>query len=249
MSEPPVSYVARGERTSPKWCAAFAAGCGGDMATDGKLRPGPVALFGSPKLWPPLLQAQAEGRDWYYGDHGFFGRGTYYRIAKNAYQHDGAPDGDEVDYARLERLQLAIAPWQKSGRHVLVCPPDERFAKLHGFKAAIWTKNVIETLKRHTDRPIILRPRLGTRAPLAVALSDCWALVTYSSNAAVEAVLAGVPVFCTARCGASYMARTDLSRIEDPLMLEGREKWAATLAANQWTLEEIEAGMAWERLR
>lgn len=250
MSDLPVSYVARGEKTSPKWCAAFAMGCGGEVEMSRVIRPGPVALFGSPKVWHILQQARAEGRTWYYGDHGYFRRFQYYRISRDAYQHDGAPDGRDIDYDRLATLGITIAPWRRAGSHVLICPPDERFAKLHGFRATLWTKHVMEEIQRHTDRPLIVRHRSRAgQVPLEAHLNDCWALVTYSSNAAVEALLAGVPVFCTARCGASHMARSDLSLIEEPLMLEGREKWAATLAANQWTLEEIKAGMAWERLR
>ena len=80
----PVCYSVPNEYTSPRFCAAFAAGCGGTVTSSHKLRPGPVALFGSAKLWPLLKQAQAAGREWLYGDHGYFGRYRYYRITRNA---------------------------------------------------------------------------------------------------------------------------------------------------------------------
>ena len=64
----PTAYSTPAFRTPPIWCAAFAAGCGGRVQEGGPLRPGPVAMFGSPGLWPILRQAQAAGRGWVYGD-------------------------------------------------------------------------------------------------------------------------------------------------------------------------------------
>ena len=85
----PVSYAVPTEVTSPRFCAAFAAGCGGTVTTSHRLRPGPVAMFGSAQLWPLLQQARDERREVFYGDHGYFGRYRHYRITRNAYQHDG----------------------------------------------------------------------------------------------------------------------------------------------------------------
>ena len=41
------------------------------------------------------------------------------------------------------------------------------------------------------------------------------------------------------------MASGELRDIENPPMPDGRADWAARLAANQWTAEEIRAGVAW----
>lgn len=41
-------------------------------------------------------------------------------------------------------------------------------------------------------------------------------MVTWTSNAAVDALLAGVPVFCTGDCAASVMGRSDPINIEYP---------------------------------
>ena len=245
----PTVYSVPTERTSPRWSEAFAAGCGGRVQVLGPLRPGPVAVWGSTALWQDVvIQAQAEGRDWYYGDHGYFGRGRYFRITKNAYQHSGIGD---PDYRRLAQFHLSIKRWRYSGSHVLVCPPDEVFAGLMGFKAKRWLRDTLSCLKKHTDRPIRVRSRefgdAGDR-PLAVDLRDCFALVTYTSNAAVEAVLAGVPVICTGPCAAQTMGLSDPRKIESVVRPPGRVRWIAVLAANQWTLNEIHAGVAWASL-
>lgn len=241
----PVTYSVPRELTSPVWCEAFAKGCGGPVETDGILRDRPVALFGSPRLWSLLTQARAEGRTWWYGDKAYFGRGKFYRITRNAFQHDGSGNAGPE---RFRRFGLSIAPWRTSGSHILVCPPGDRFQRLHGVED--WLERTLETLKTYTDRPIRVRPkpRLIDGNSLAPDLEDCWALVTFMSNTAVEAVLAGIPVFVTGRSAASRMGLDDRSRIESPVMPDGREQWAWNLAANQWTLDEIRSGAAWRAI-
>ena len=73
-----------------------------------------------------------------------------------------------------------------------------------------WQDEVLCKLRAATDRPIRVRHRedLQRLDPFATALDDCWALVTHQSNAAVEALLAGVPVFCTGECAATRMGTT-----------------------------------------
>jgi hypothetical protein len=73
------------------------------------------------------------------------------------------------------------------------------------------------------------------------------ALITWSSAAAVMAVLAGVPVVTMGPCAAAPMAG-DIADVEN-LPQPERESWAGVLADNQWTLDEMRAGKAWEALR
>ncbi len=247
MNDTPTAYAVPSERSSPRFADAWAVGCGGAVETADTLRPGPIALFGSPRRWELIAQARAEGRDWYYADHGYFGRFKYYRVTRNAYQHDGVSGLTRGDPARLEALGVEIKPWRTSGDHVLICPPDQKFAALFGFNAAAWTGHVIAALRALTRRPLRLRGR-DTRGPLADDLAGAWCLVTYVSNAAVEAICAGVPAIVTGACAARPMAATDLRAVAEPPTPHSREAWAALLANNQWTLDEIRAGQAWRAL-
>jgi hypothetical protein len=85
--------------------------------------------------------------------------------------------------------------------------------------------------------------------PLSADLVGAWALVTHSSNAAVEALLEGVPVFCTAPCAAYRMGRPDVAAIEAPALPDDREQWAWNLARAQWTLAEMKSGECWRDLQ
>lgn len=242
----PVSYYAPGETTSPKFAFAFAHGCGGEITDEQQLFPGPVALFGSPSRWPVLRQAQAEGRDWYYADHAYFGRGRFFRITKNAYQHDGrgiaSPD-------RFGVFHKAIQPWQRHGRHIVLCPNSSVYFQLHGLDVNAWLQEVTATLKRYTDRPVIIRWK-HDRRPITRDLINAWACVVYSSAAAIDALIAGVPVFVLAPFAApARMGLSDLSKIEQPIHPEDRHSFLCVLAANQWTFAEMMDGKAWRHLQ
>ena len=246
---PPTAYGVPGEQSSPRFARAWAQGCGGRIEHGDVLHPGPVALFGSPARWPLLNQAIAEGRDWYYADHGYFRRFEYYRVTRNAYQLDRMPiSGEGGDDRRLRACGVEIRPWRRRGEHILVCPPDEAFAALHGFNAGAWMQHIREALRNLTERPVRVRERACADVTLADDLVGAWCLVTYVSNAAVEAVCTGIPVIATGRCSAAAMGTYDLTAVEDPPRPRGRRRWAAWLASNQWTMQEIVAGEAWRAI-
>jgi hypothetical protein len=234
------------EATSPRFCAAFAAGCGGTVERYAQLRPGPVALFGSPKLWPLLEQAKDEGREIFYGDHGVFGRFVYYRITRNGFQHDGrgVSTGE-----RFKRFHRPVQPWITTGRHVLICPQSPIYFELFGINRDAWLEDVTTTLRAHTDRQIVVRTKRELR-PIEADLKHCWAVVTYSSSSALDALIAGVPVFVLADFAAAYrMGSPDLSQIESPVYPPDRQSTMECLADQQWDLREIRTGQAWRALR
>ena len=110
---PPVCYRVATETTSPKWCAAFAAGSGGRISDARRLEDTvePVAMFGSADLWPVLTAAQEAGRTWYYGDHSYLGPiFSRYRITRNGYQVDGF--SGRPDFRRLDALNVRARAWQ-----------------------------------------------------------------------------------------------------------------------------------------
>lgn len=244
----PVSYYNPEEFTSPKFAYAFAKGCGGTITDDPELFPGPVALFGSPSRWPTLRAAQAAGRDWYYGDHAYLGKGKYYRITKNAYQHDGRGSATTTRFKMFRRY---VQPWKTNGTHIVVCPNSAVHFALHGLDVNVWLAETIATIKQHSDRPIIVRWKVDRAIqPIERDLEHAWAVVVFSSAASLDALIAGVPIFTTAPWAASYrMGLSDLTQIEAPLYPGGREGFLSNLVSNQWTLQEILRGDAWRALQ
>lgn len=247
---PPTILSVPSERTSPLFARAWERGVGGTIVDVPPLvsTAGPIACFGSPVLWPMLQEAIADGRDWYYADKGYFERGRYLRITKNAYQHDGRGAATEDRFARLG---LEVQPWRQDGRHVLICPNTRVYFQLFGLDVDGWISDVTRQIRAVSDREVRVRWKsdLSSR-PIEADLVDAWALVTFSSNAAIDALLAGVPVFALAPFAAARrMGLDDLSAIESPVYPDDRAEFMATLAEQQWTLDEIARGDAWRALQ
>lgn len=231
------------------------------VVTDNRYVPGRTAAFygvtiDGERVWKA---ATASGLDWYYVDHGYFGRGEHYRITKNAEQIDArttAPDWD-----RLARHGLFFERWRRSGRHILVCAQSDWWHWRHDrMTADVWAAKVAAEIAQHSGRPVRIRykPKSAkgthpadvakTQASIDADLEDCHALVTHTSNAAIDALQRGVPVFVDRTSAAASMGRTldDLHQIENPRRPDDRVEWAAVLAANQWTVDEIRGGLAWK---
>lgn len=229
---------------------AFAAGCGGVLAstTEPRLQPGAAAFYGVRPAWRGLWeQAKREGRWWYYLDNAWFdvARERYFRIGVNTLQ-SWAADGSS---SRLHALGVKIAehpPWN-GGAHVVLCRQSDEFMRcVAGYAggAEAWQQDMLAGLKAHTDRPVVIRGKHTTR-PLAQDLAGARCLVTHSSAAAIEAVLAGVMVIVTDENSAAAGFSRCFRQIDDGFCGHpGVHEWAARLAASQWTLDELRAGAA-----
>jgi hypothetical protein len=214
----------------------------------------PTELKDIPVVWGVLRQsdrilAQAKAQQLYffYIDHAYFnrGHGRSYRITRNGYEA-GAVRACPPD--RIADLDVELLPWRKSGREIIVCPPTEYFMQAHG--CPDWLDTTLANLRRVTDRPIVIRlkPQPGEEVvPLPKALDTAHALVTHSSNVAIEAACLGTPVFVAPASAAAPVGLTDVSRIESPVYPD-REPWLAHLAYNQFSFDEISDGRAWRML-
>ncbi len=234
-------YSVPHEKTSPMFAKAFAQGCGGIVKT--RYESGPWSGFGSPETLPDLQRSINEGHDWFYGDHGYFGRGLYYRITKNDYFHRGEGRSNRK---RLARFYSGAKSWAKGSR-IILCPQSDSFFRRNGTTQESWIKSVTEELKLFTDRKIIVHAKWD-RKPLKSFFIDAHCIVSHSSNSAVEALMNGVPAINLADSSSTGMTRNSLSDVENLLYPPNRLEWAGVLADNQWTLAEIAQGMAWRTL-
>jgi hypothetical protein len=231
-------------------CRAFAAGCAGKVITDCVLRDGPAMFYGIALGQDGLWRAARTRGEWMYADNSLFDvcRERYFRVTRNRLQHSGLGISDGK---RLAGLGLAIEPWRGDGRHVLVCPQSDWFMRAVVGYAGDWTADVVRALQRVTRRKIRIRDwgqnKSKQSGSLEADLDGAHIVVTWSSAAAVTAILAGVPAVCLGQSAAAPMA-TSLVELEAPHRPEGREQWAAVLADQQWTLDEMRNGTAWRAL-
>lgn len=195
-----------------------------------------------------LREARETKAPYVFFDRAYFGGGpgtNRLRAVRGAYQKNWVEDRPAD---RLKALGVRLEPWRGKGRHILLVPPGEAICRLFGL--GDWEAKTLKRLHQATDRPVVVSYK-GDPKPLADRLAGCHAVVTWTSNVAVEAICAGVPAFVGPESAAAPVA-TQLEYlerlIEAPLMPEGREAWAASLAWGQFSVEEIKRGFAREVL-
>lgn len=180
--------------------------------------------------------------EWVYIDNGYLKGREYSRITPNRLQIDGT---GRPDFDRLRVHGVDIEPWRPEGRHVLVCCQSDLWHRTltNVSSAREWGGFLTEALGELTDRDVRVRLK-SERRPFIEDLEDAFTVVTWSSNTALEAIALGVPAIVLGQCGAEIASRHNVKDIENPLRISNREEWLATLAANQWTVDEMRTGQA-----
>ncbi len=229
-------------------CEAFAEGCNGKLVSADKLLPGPVATYGILRGTGEIIKECNEG--YYYIDLGYFTRSThynndftgYYRVTLDANQCNGTGNHSNE---RWRVLNIKMKPW-RSGKTIIICPLSKYVGNFLDISPSKWLRETVDEIIKHTDRPVIIKPKDSDQS-LQQTLKDAHCIVAYNSNALVDAVLYGVPVFHMGPSCVEPVGSTDLSTIDNPVTPD-REQWAYNLAGSQWTLEEMRSGKCWEEL-
>ena len=204
-----------------------------------------------------------QNRDFFYVDTGYLGsshslRKEYHRVVKNNVQHTNVNwemPTDRFKWLSANKRYLKFPGWKRNGTSILVVTPSDKPCKFYGIKKDEWLKSTLDTLKKCTDRPIIIRDKAPRQQRIVKSiysdLLDCHALVTYQSIAAIESVIDGVPAFTMAPTAADPVCDKDLSLIETPTVQyeDKLYKWACHLAYGQFHNDELKNGTAYRILR
>lgn len=232
-------------------CTAFAAGCGGRVVHDNKLRDCDAGFYGvdssNMHIWRAVLADHS--RSFWYLDNAYFDgtRQKYFRVTKNLLQHNGV---GESDCTRFNALGLPVAPWRKQGRQIVVIEQSSSFMSMPGGYEGNWLDNLLPKLEKLTKRELVVRrwgrDKAKAANTLAQDLIDAHALITWSSAAAVTSIMTGVPVVALGQSCAEPLSGSLLDL--EQLPMPPRYTWLGLLADNQFTLEEMRSGQAWEFL-
>lgn len=154
-----------------------------------------------------------------------------------------------------------LLPWEPQGRYVLLIGQVPGDMSLRGKDLSDWYDDQAEQAHALTGLPVLFRPHpmsldRGYRrqtvklaaellGDLPVALAGAALVVTYNSNTAVDAVLAGKRTVVADAGGMAWdvCAHTVRDALNAPA--PRREAWLHRLAWCQWTLDEISSGEAW----
>lgn len=189
-------------------------------------------------------------------------RAGYHKVSVNGRHPTAYFQTRKHDASRIEALGVAVRPWRQGGKTILVAGMSAKSAGVEGFTPEQWERQAIAVLKRHTDRPIVYRPKPSWRDAMPIEgarfephldgleglLGDCHAVVTHHSNVGVDALAAGVPVFSVEGV-ATRLGLADLALIDKPRRDDGREQFMADLAWCQWTPREMASGTCWRHLK
>jgi hypothetical protein len=148
---------------------------------------------------------------------------------------------------RLGNFKTFPKPWKTGGDKILVIEPGSFAANIFHVNIADWKKWVVEELRKHTDKEIVFREKFPkkTRPNLFKHLNeeDYYCVISINSNAATEAVWAGVPIITLGTHITNPIARNKLSDIND-LYRPNIASWLAMLSYSQFTYEELLDGTA-----
>ena len=210
--------------------------------------------------------------EWWYVDNGYLTQQitrypepkihdldkTYFRIVKGGL-HTLQGKSGSVDRLRVlenQGIDVQFKGWTTNTEHILLCPssPTVTFF-INDMSQEEWEENVRSELRQHTDRPIKFRnkPRPGNQwwnTDIKEDLKGCHCLITNMSLAAVDAVINQVPVL-THRNNVAFKVSIDNIHNINKTPKHPREvvePWLNMLSQNQFTIPEIEEGLAYKIL-
>lgn len=175
-----------------------------------------------------------------------------------------------------KNLNISLKDWRTNGNHILVLLQRNGGWSMGSVDIQDWAAKTIAEIRRYSDRPIVVRTHpgdkgsreivrpghkqcripfgrdvtLSTNANLVDDLKNCWAAVNYNSSPVVGAAIEGVPIFVMdpAKSQSKDVANTDLSRIENPVLVD-RQPWVERLSMFHWNFNELKSGECWGHMR
>jgi len=166
---------------------------------------------------------------------------------------------EEMPPDRWEQLGVELKPWKQGERFVL-CGQVPWDASVQNIDIVDWLVKTAYGLRIQSSRGVIYRPHpkskefpdfvpgCGTsKVSIEEDFERAFCFVTYNSNAAVLAVINGVPATYVDEGSMAKGVAGSLAHTLYPLMPD-RQQWANNLAYTQWTPSEMREGLAWRHL-
>lgn len=173
-------------------------------------------------------------------------------IALAFYQHHGLgkwPIIEEPFTKRQIRQNFHTSDWRAGGEEIVVLAQRNIGITSHGVS---WARDMAYNIQKKTKRRVRLRLHPGIKEdviPLEVDLEDAFAVVTYSSGAAIKAINMGVPAFyfLPGWIGVDA-AKFGVEDLENPYR-SCRKIFLQKISCAQWLQSEISDGTAFNALR
>ena len=201
-------------------------------------------------------------------------RNESFKIGINGVNAKADFANETFDDKRWPLFKHSLKPWKDTGNKIIILGQHHTSEQWAGMPAMNrWFENQITEIRKHTDRHIELRPHprnsiifdvkkfknVSIRYPVMDrttiddtdfknVLQDAYAVVNYSSNPAMEAVINGVPVFVSEDSLCHEVGNTTFDNINNPTKPD-RQNWAYKLSYTEWFADEIAEGKPWKRIK
>ncbi len=232
---------------------------------------------GSPQVWDAYQDA---GKKTAVIDKGYTRMrggplGTlYWRISVNAFQplpyfmNFRRPSDRWDATGRKVAAKWSRTPEDPHRKVVIFCGGSQKYCNWHGLGGATeYAKTVLDEMTKckQSGQTVVYRPKpsWGGAVPiddyryshpkqkLESYFPNCHCVVTFGSNAALEAICAGVPSVILGDGIAKPVCGTRIADVVNPPMMD-RDKikqWLYNLAHCQWSVAEMADGSAWRNIR
>lgn len=168
----------------------------------------------------------------------------WHRLVRN-HMHFGKSFDAPVN--RLNNFPIFPVPWRKNGEIIYVIEPGPFAASVFHADLKTWKYDVAKELRKYTDKRIVFRKKapLRQRPKLIKQLlnEDYHCIVSINSNAATEAIWAGIPAITLGTHITNPVTRNKISDINN-LYYGNLSSWLSMLSYSQFTKEELLNGTA-----
>jgi len=220
-----------------------------------------------------INECERKGEEWWYVDVGYLTEQitrypepsinnydtTYFRIVKGGIHtirgHVATPD--RFNILQKQGIDVEFKGWRDSGDYILLCPSSPTVCKfINGVTQEEWLARVQLQLSEITDRPCKIRnkPRPNNEfwgTDIKDDLIGAWCVVTNMSLSAIDGILNMTPAVTHQRNVACFVTSRKLELVDKPFK-PGRktvQEWLNIISNHQFTLNEIEGGLAYQTLR
>jgi len=213
--------------------------------------------------------------------HGGFGGSVpfedmWIKLSWNSFFMDDGVFPYDSSYRRWDQLSskynIRLHDWKRRGDAILInlqVAADSALNRLtyNDIDYKEYMSGVIDNIKQHTDRPIIVRSHpldhrserfiqrehsdieFSTMPDLYDDLNRAWCMITYNSTSSVESVLYGTPtITLDSSAVAAPVSGDSILQIEDSLEFD-RSEWCNRIAFQQWKGDEFSSGYVWNLLK
>lgn len=170
---------------------------------------------------------------------------VWHRLVRNNLHHSNIIENAPAD--RLGIFQSFPQPWRQGGDKILIIEPGGFCARTFGIDINQWKREVEAELRKYTDKKIVIREKLSKKVRKSLYKELCdedyYCVVSINSNAATEAIWAGIPAITLQRHISNPVTRNSLADINN-LYRGSIANWLCSVSYSQFTYDELVNGTA-----